>query len=284
MQVVKEVGNSFFKNEFAKINSRGCTLLLNFTEEGFSYSILQNDINTVIYSAVSDAVIDLFQFSEEQLSEIFNTEEVFKYTFGSIVVLLDTIYSTLVPNLFFDQTKLSEVLAFNFNLPNTDLHFHYDSFSSLDYKNVYVNSIALEKALAKNFVDTKLISSETVLLDFIEKRNVSNEYFHLHLGLKKMHCCYFKNKELIFNNTFSVQAEEDILYNVLNIYRQLGLNNEITVLNLSGIISEESNKFELLYKYIKHVQFAQRPIKLNFAEKLAQMPEHYFLHHYAALL
>ena len=284
MQVVKEAGNNFFTNDFAKINSRACTLLLNFTEESFSYTILQNDINTVVYSAVSDAVIDLFQFTETQLSEIFNTEPVFKYTFGKIIVLIDTIYSSIVPNPFFDENKLAEILSFNLNLPKTDLHFQYDSFNRLDYKNVFVNSFSLEKALAKNFIETSVVSSETVLLDFIEKRNVSSEYFHLHLGFKKMHCCYFKNKELVFNNIFSIQTEEDILYNVLNIYKQLGLNNEVCVLNVSGVISLESNKFELLYKYIKHIQFAQRPIKLNFAERLAQMPEHYFLHHYAALL
>lgn len=284
MQVVEEVGNSFFDNEFAKINSRTCTLLLNFNEEGFSYSILKNESNEILFSAVSNAVLDIYHFNEAQLSEIFQTETVFKYTYGKIIVLIDTIFSTLVPLEFFDQASLRKYLDFNLKLPSTDLRFHFDSFSNLPYKNIYVNALALEQSLAKNFVETHVKASESVLLEFLDKKNVSNEYFHLHLSLKKMHCCFFKNKEIVFNNIFSFETDEDILYNVLNTYKQLGLNNEMTNLNVSGIISEDSSKYDLLYKYIKYITFAKRPLKLNFSESLAQMPEHYFLHHYAALL
>lgn len=285
MQVVKEAGsNHFFDTDFASINSRACTLLLHFSEDGFSYSILENNANQVLYTAVSDAAIDLFAVSETQLLEIFHTKKVFKYTYAKVIVLLDTAFSTLVPNSFFVNDKQKEILAFNVNLPSSDLVFHTDNFSSLDYKNIYVNATSLENVLDKNFVDYEIKAAETVLLDFLDNSNEQHEYFHVHIAMKKIHCCYFKEKKLQFNNIFNYNSSEDLLYNILNTYKHLGLNTELSVLNLSGIVSEQTDLYNLLYKYIKHIKFAQKPLKLNFSARLNEMPAHYFLHHYAAFL
>ena len=109
----KEAGNNYLNAEFLQVNSRDCTLLIEFSEEGFSYSILNNLSNEVLFSSSSKTFIDFFQNSKNQLQEIFKQEEVFKFSFNKVIVLLNNFYNTLVPSPFFDENKMKTLL----NLP-----------------------------------------------------------------------------------------------------------------------------------------------------------------------
>lgn len=285
MQVVKEVGNSsFFKDEFVRLNSRDCKLLLEFSEEHFSYSILQISTNEVLYTAVSNVVLNWFQATESQLTDIFNKEEVFNFKFGEVVILTDTIYSTLVPTVFFDQNKINTYLNTNMYLSKVALKYLSFELADLEYQYLYILPETLYSFLEKNFLSISFRATESELLNFLNRKNVAIQYVNVHITYTKLHFCYFEDKKLKFSNTFSYQSNEDLLYNILNIYKQLGLNTEKVILNLSGIIIKQSEIYELLYKYIKFINFQKRPLKLNYSKSLKEMPEHYFMHHYAALL
>ena len=93
MLVEKEAGNNYINTDFLKVNSRDCTLLIEFAEEGFSYSILNNFSNELLYSSESKSFIDFFQSEELQLLDIFNQEEVFKFSFNKVIVLINNFYN-----------------------------------------------------------------------------------------------------------------------------------------------------------------------------------------------
>lgn len=285
MQVVKEVGsNTFFDTDFAQLNSRTCSLLLQFSDDSLSYSILDNTSNTVLYTAVSDLVFDLYEVSSVQLAQLFLSEKLFNFTYQKVIVSIDTMYSTLVPNDFFDTTKKEELLSFNIVLPKVDLSFYADELSEQPYYNVYAVPKTLVDLLKKSFLTYQIKASESLLIDLLSSENSIGNYFHLQVSTTQMHCIYLKDKHLQFNNVFNINNSEDILYHILNIYKQLGLNTEVSILNISGIISEQTENYNLLYKYLKNIKFTSRPLKLNFDNRLNEMPSHYFLQHYAAFL
>ncbi len=57
MQVEKEAGNNYIEDQFIHENSRECTLLLEFNEKGFSYSVLKNTSNQILFTSISNVFI-----------------------------------------------------------------------------------------------------------------------------------------------------------------------------------------------------------------------------------
>lgn len=280
----KEVGNNYINTDFLKVNSRDCILLLEFAEEGFSYSILNKMSNEVLFSSVSKTFIDFFQSEEKQLQEVFQQEEIFKFSFSNVIVLINNFYNTLVPTPFFDKNKKKEILTFNVNLPKTDLLYLADKISNIDYYNIYVNTLNFNKVIRNTFVDVQLKSSIAVLLEYAYNFAPQGDFLQVHFSKNKIHCIYFKEGKLTYSNSFKIDNSEDVIYNVLNVYSQLGLNTEKLTLHLSGEVSKDDDRYELLYMYVKNIEFLKKPLKLNYSEIIKELPAHKFVHHFVALL
>lgn len=276
--------NNYLNSEFINVNSRECTLLLEFNERGYSYSILNNISNELLYSGVSNTFMDFFNISENQIKEIFKNDDIFKYSFEAVLVLLDNFYTTLVPISFYDKSKNKEIISFNTKLPTSDLLYLSDKIPNIDYYNIYVNTTTLDKVLKEIFAKYYTQATKSIILDYASKISQTSEFLQLHITTNYIFCIYFNDGKLVFSNTYRYENEEDIIFNVLNIYNQLGLNNERTILHLSGNVSKNDDKYNLFYTYIKNVEFIRRPLKINYSNKVKLIKEHYFLHHYAALL
>ena len=68
----------------------------------------------------------------------------------------------------------------------------------------------------------------------------------------------------MMSNTYNFQAPEDVLYYVLFGFEQFDLNPEQIPLALAGSVSEQSELFDLLFKYVRNVSLyshGPRPIK-----------------------
>jgi hypothetical protein len=83
-------------------------------------------------------------------------------------------------------------------------------------------------------------------------------------------------KDLLFSNSFQYSTADEIAYYILFVYEQLELNPEITELVLSGEIEKTSKEHALLYTYIRHVKFAERPENFRYSYKFEEIPNHQF--------
>ena len=281
----KVAGNNHYLNsEFVHVNSRECTLLLEFNESGYSYSILQNKTNELLYSGVSSTFLDFFNITEKQLIEIFKNDILFNYAFENVFVLIHNFYSTLVPVAFYNKDKNKELISFNSELPSKELVYLSDKVPKIDYFNIYVSTINLNKILKDIFINFHIKSTKSILLDYASKVTQKGEFLQLHISNNFIFCVYFNKGKLEFSNSFRYNNEEDIIFNVLNIYNQLGLNNERTVLHISGNITKKDKKYDLFYTYIRNIEFLRKPIKINYSQRVKLIPDQYFVHHYVALL
>jgi hypothetical protein len=147
---------------------------------------------------------------------------------------------------------------------------------------VYALPKNILKSLEKNFLNIEY----KTLIEVLIMQNVKTEMsgFHCHISPQSFMGVYVFNNQLMFANRFNYEAPEDLVYNVLNIFQQLGLNHELDTLYLSGCITKESEFYELLYKYIRNIQFINQPSKLNFDKDIEFRPHHYFTHHYQLFL
>jgi hypothetical protein len=84
-------------------------------------------------------------------------------------------------------------------------------------------------------------------------------------------------KGLLLANSFRCQTAEDFLYFIILVYQQLGLDTHEVPLEISGEIVPESQLYQLLYKYIRHIEGAGMPDGVSFASDLSEVRPYYYL-------
>lgn len=279
----QEVGNKITLSQNHIAQSRESVLLIEWLSNSFNFSIYNEKTNQVVCSAVSNVYFDLFDYNEQEFNRLIADEEVFQYSFKKTIALIDTSFFTLVPKTFHDRNKLEELLRFNVKIPSGNVVYKSEEILNSQYFLVYALPKNILKSLEKNFLN---IQFKPLIEVLINQSCSSDEGSSLkcHVSPHSFIVVYTKDNQLIFANKFNYEAPEDLVYNVLNIYQQLGLSNELDALHLSGSIPKESDFFELLYKYIRNIKFVAQSAKLNFEKDLEQMPSHYFSHHHQLFL
>lgn len=278
-----EAGSNILLSQEHIAQSRESILLIEWLTNSLNYSIYNEKSNQVVCSAVAPIFLDLFDYNEQEFNRLISEQEVFQYSFKKTIALIDTPYFTLIPTVFYNENKLEELLRFNVKLPSGNLAFKSVELIESPYFLVY----SLPKNILKSLENSFLNIEYKPLIEVLIEQNLNNNSktnFHCHISPQSFMGVYTSNQKLIFANRFNYEAPEDLVYNVLNIFQQLGLNNELDTLYLSGSISKESDFYKLLYKYIRNIQFKQQPSKLNFDKSIETMPHHYFTHHYQMFL
>ena len=78
-------------------------------------------------------------------------------------------------------------------------------------------------------------------------------YFYVHFSKIKFEIVVVQNQKLLLFNSFDFITKEDFIYYLLFTTEQLNLNPEHFKVQLLGLISEDSELFEIAYKYIRNV-------------------------------
>jgi hypothetical protein len=76
--------------------------------------------------------------------------------------------------------------------------------------------------------------------------------------------------------TFLYQDTKDVIYHLLNVCRQLGLNQEEVKLLVGGLIDRQSALSTELFKYFLRIQFEEIDESIRVTDELKELPLHYF--------
>lgn len=278
-----EAGSKISISQQHIAQSRESFLLTEWLSNSLNYSIFNEKLNQVVGSAVSDVYLDLFDYNEQEFNRLIAEQDIFQYAYKKTIALIDTPYFTLIPKPFYNENKLETLLRFNVKLPSGKLVFKSCELLSSNYFLVYAFPQNLLKSLEKSFLNILFKPLIQVLIEQGLNFNKPSN-FHCHINPNSFIAVLVSNNNLIFANRFNYEASEDLIYNILNIFQQQNLNNELDTLTLSGSISKDSELYTLLYKYIRNIEFIQKTSKLNFDENLEFTPSHYFSHHYQMFL
>jgi hypothetical protein len=96
-------------------------------------------------------------------------------------------------------------------------------------------------------------------------------FVNVHSGFFDM--VVIHDRKLRFHNSFAYSTAEDFIYFVLFVFEQLKLLPEKVLVTLSGEILKNSAIYEIMYKYIRN---------LDFAVPIAQVNDSYILQDVAA--
>lgn len=213
---------------------------------------------------------------EAAIRKVIEGEKLLQNSYGSVKIAVDSRLQTLVPHRLFDG---SDLRTYFLNLaplaPGVTLADNH--LSELEAHLVYAHSFELLKVFTEFFPSAEVFHLGSAVLTGCHKlqQEQQGERIYLNVQDHNLHIAYFRDTELVFYNRFGFRDGKDFVYYALLAYDQFHLDAERVPVRLSGDITEDSEIYKLLYRYIRHLDFAAPPVTYRLSDRAAeQISEH----------
>jgi len=251
-------------------NNLNKKLSVQFSLDGFSFCISDVKENILAFSVQK---FDKKAVNPEEL--LLKIETIFKRTsdlqqdFSEVTAIHQNNLSTIVPNNFFDKTKLKEYLDFTVKTFDTDF-ISTDDLTVITAKNVYIPYVNINNFLFQNFGTFEYKHHTSVLIEKLLPKTSEKNMF-VHVTDTNFDIIIAENKQLLFSNSFSFETKEDFIYYILFTAEQLQLDTDTFQLIFLDDIEEASEIYKITYQYIRNISFYKND---NSFYKTADFSEH----------
>lgn len=195
--------------------------------------------------------------------------------FHAVKGIIGSARFTLIPEaLFLESEKES---YFNFiHEPETGELILADRLEHLGICTVYGIHGSSKNELDKVFSKYTLVHISTVLMGSIwmNVKNMAGRNVFLNLRDGQFDLLVFEGKQLKYCNVFKFLTTEDIVYYVIFVFEQLNLNPEEMTLTLLGNIEKQSQCYDLLFRYIRNIEFVTRNENFDYSYLFNDIPGH----------
>lgn len=194
-------------------------------------------------------------------------------SFARVFIALDSQPSVLVPNVLFRQENKRDLLSFTaeFN-EEYEVFEHY--LPSLSAVNVFAVAPSFKTFIAPYFPQGNLIHISSALL--IAMADLSRTETNVTMGIRLqdnvLSVCLFDCGRLIFFNHFSVKTREDVIYWIMRLGDQFGLNANKTGLYVQGVENVMDEKVAFLRLYFAKLNLIPFPEEYQLAPELKTEP------------
>jgi hypothetical protein len=252
--------------------------------------VMQVSAETIVFAVLDNLTNDFLAFEQYPLKKI-SAEQTVSSQLDKIVAEHEWLSAgfkrfdacvvserfTLVPSAFFDSTKTVDYLKFNHPVPEEDVVLN-DVLRNADARNVYAIDAQLEKSLKKISSTVRIRNHFSPLIErtlSIHKNKVVRRAL-AHVQNQRFDLVITEGGKLLLANSFNFQTSEDFIYYLLFACEQLKMNPEELELEITGEIETDSALSAIAKKYIRNVNFGQRPVEARFAKGFEQFPSHFY--------
>ncbi len=276
---------SIFESNFNKKLSSTYDLSALVSEDRFYFMVHNAQREMVLLRNYqkhhSDSAIGLVDL----LESVFDKDDVLHLPFQSSKIAVFNQKQTLIPSkLFLENEKATYLEKVTDLLPGDVLQSN--KIDALELEIVYALDMEEKASIVKYFGNLKLYHGISSFLSGVFKLAEQRKGNQIYLNLrdKLLHIVLFEDNALLFSNIFSFSASQDVLYYVMLVFDQFGLDPKTTPLFLSGQIVKDSEVYNLLYRYIEQVQFIDAPEFLEFGPAAKELAKHQFYDLFSLIL
>ncbi|MDT0558884.1 DUF3822 family protein [Ichthyenterobacterium sp. W332] len=247
---------------------------------GLSFCILNRTDNLVelLEELPLDSKVTPFKILEI-LKEFLNTHNLISKQFSELIIIHHNDLSTFVPKELFDEKHSADYLKFNSKILKTDYITH-DEIVVNNSVNVYVPYININNYIFETFGEFTYKHASTALVNSILQSSIDTDpLVFLNVNRTTFDFVAISKKELLLYNSFEFYTPQDFIYFVLFTMEQLGLDpNEVNI-NLSGQINMHDDLYEILYTYVRHIEFVNEFCSYDFNETTCKesLHQHYLV-------
>lgn len=256
---------SVISHSFDASLSESYNLSIQINLDGLCFSIFDPIANTFLYLKSID-----FQGSDEHYAkheEAMLTVPMLLLKYKSVSVMFDAANYVLMPASLYQESENENILTFCGAESSNDYSITAYAMKLTDIVTVYGVPQFLYYFLRSQYDNVKILHHTTPIIESIvlkrpkeKKDNRMIVYFHD----KKITIAVGVKQVLQLCNTFVYNDLNDMLYVVLFIIDQLGLNYRQTDIEVSGDIAADDIRFLTLRKHINTLRLAERPSYFNY--------------------
>ena len=194
----------------------------------------------------------------------------------TIRLTVNSLHFTFIPEEFYlpeENTKYLQLAAGKILIDKEQIFdYHHSKFGT-------VGVFGIEKEVMnwfKEMYPAKKISPvhllNTMIEGILQEKKPNGMHLYFEEGFVSM--IYFKDNKLQFCNKFAYKTTQDLVYHVLFVMNELGLQNAETPVIFYGEITMFSEGYVMLARSLKNICFAKNPNKLIYSQYFDQLPEH----------
>lgn len=256
-------------------------LSLRVSLKGFSFCVVDSLENKIVASENIDFSAMSKSLTVEEFYELaFLDYPILSEGYDQVLVLHHNSLSTFVPKPLFDAEYIGSYLQYNTKVFETDF-FAFDDIPTYEMSHVYIPYVNINNFLIDQFGVFDYKHSNSVLVSKVLdlSKNVDDKQIFAHVNKDTFEVVVVQNQKLLLFNSFDYTTKQDFIYYLLFVAEQLNLNPEIVKVSFLGEVTEESDVFQIAFKYIRHVSLLDVSFMSNASETRsdAKLRQHFIL-------
>ena len=221
------------------------------------------------FSAYNRSVHDAFFYKELELDRskpyVRALEDCFfecpflTWAYKRIQVVCETSQYTIVPKEIFEEERKRELLSFAFTNPQGRcLHNELEALQAVV---VFGMDEEVYAFCSRSLVAPRFIHHLTALLPLWKKQSQTRLPKQLYVTLypRRMDIACYAQGNLLFVNSFNFESPDDVLYYILYVWKQAGMDQQKDQLRLFGEMSLRVALTETLRNYLQYVDLQEIP-------------------------
>lgn len=262
-----------------KADSKNYKLSIQLSLDGFSFCIL-NETQNKFLSIESHAIHNVKNIDSfcNLFRDFVENHPWLNLFFKQVSILFESQKSTLIPTPLYDEREQDNYTKLNFTL-SEDQIIKTDKLVNVDAYKLYVVPKQIIDLLNNLFHGHNLSSHASVLIEsllVINKNLPASKRCYVNARNSYIDIIITEGRKLLYYNAFNYKTKEDFIYYLIFVLEQLKLNPEEIELILSGYIDKNSKLFEMVYKYVRNISFAQLSDSLGYSYIFNDIPAHQY--------
>lgn len=222
----------------------------------------------------------------EMIEEVFDADKLLFTAFKSVLLAFDNGGGVLVPQVYYMPSLKKEYLHLS-QPEKMQEAILADLLPGLPMVNIFSVDKDLLGFLRKEFSTDLVVHANSALLqayplDF-DYRATDGIAF-VHVQRQTFTLTIYVNGKLIIQQDGEYQAGLDVVYQLVNTLRQLGLDEQRVKVKLGGVVATDSVVYQEMYKFISNLEWVQRLPGFNYITPMQEIPGYYFHNLYALAL
>lgn len=214
----------------------------------------------------------------KDLGELIDKLDIIKRRFNRVNVLFEGTKSTLIPFPLFDENEIKSYLKFNHKIILGE-EVLFDKLNTLQAYNVFAIPACVKDLIKEKFINYKISHFSSTLIEGLlikyKNQELSNKVF-VNVRAGYLDVLIIEGSKLAFFNSFRYKTVEDFAYFLIYVLEQQGLNPENIDLIMLGEINKGSKYYEILFKYIRNIEFIERNDFFSYSYALDEVPSNYY--------
>lgn len=210
---------------------------------------------------------------EETLNDISQLSSLIKQNYSETKVFYNLEEAVMVPVGLFNSSVASEFVDLAFG-NKADARVNVENIDvTPGIVNVYRSNENWQEIINRYF---RVVTKKHLYTKLVEEVINANGSLRVIVYENAFIIAAVKNKQLKIVRSFGYSSDEDVLYHILNVCKQVDIDIESAMLHISGFVEKNSSLLQLLKKYIGHIQLVNASYNDMPSEEKDQYPHHYF--------